>query len=65
VRRGFVGERYEPLVSALYDESPEAAISTQVTFEDGRKGTLAARVKIRDMKIYPPVTAAPPLGKAA
>ena len=65
VRRGFVGERYEPLVTALYDGSLEADISTQVTFEDGRKGTLSARVKIRDMKTYPPVTEAPPLGKAA
>jgi long-chain acyl-CoA synthetase len=65
VRRGFVGERYEPLVAALYDGSPEAAISTQVTFEDGRKGTLSARVKIRDMQTYPPVTEASPLGKAA
>ncbi len=65
VRRGFVGERYEPLVTALYDGSHEAAISTQVTFEDGRKGTLSARVKIHDMKTYPPVTEAPPLGKAA
>jgi long-chain acyl-CoA synthetase len=24
-----------------------------VTFEDGRKGVIAARVKIRDMKLHP------------
>jgi long-chain acyl-CoA synthetase len=49
VRRGFIAERYAPLVAALYDGSREADISTEVTFEDGRKGVIAARVKIRDM----------------
>ncbi len=49
VRRGFVAERYAPLVAALYDGSEEAVISAEVTFEDGRRGVLAARVKIRDM----------------
>jgi long-chain acyl-CoA synthetase len=60
VRRGFVAERYAPLVKALYDGSKEADISTEVTFEDGRKGTISARVKIRDM-----APATPPLEKAA
>ncbi len=49
VRRGFVAERYAPLVTALYDGSAEGAINTEVTFEDGRHGVLAARVRIRDM----------------
>jgi long-chain acyl-CoA synthetase len=53
VRRGFVAERYAPLVKALYDGSAEADISTEVTFEDGRKGTISARVKIRDMQLVP------------
>ena len=38
VRRGFIAERYAPLVTALYDGSDEADIRTEVTFEDGRKG---------------------------
>ena len=50
VRRSFVAERYSPLVEAFYDGSSEAAISTEVTFEDGRKGVLSARVKIRDVQ---------------
>jgi long-chain acyl-CoA synthetase len=62
VRRGFIAERYAPLVAALYDGSKEADISTQVTFEDGRKGTISARVKIRDMQTYPATAA---LEKAA
>ncbi|MBS0535165.1 MAG: AMP-binding protein [Proteobacteria bacterium] len=53
VRRGFVAERYAPLINALYDGSTEADISTEVTFEDGRKGTISARVRIRDMKLEP------------
>lgn len=62
VRRGFVAERYAPLIKALYDGSAEADISTQVTFEDGRKGTISARVKIRDVAAVP---VKPAMGKAA
>ncbi|HMB10404.1 MAG TPA: long-chain fatty acid--CoA ligase, partial [Saliniramus sp.] len=58
VRRGFIAERYEPLVTALYDGSTEADIRTEVTFEDGRKGVIAARVTIRDMPIHPVTTEA-------
>lgn len=50
VRRGFIAERYAPLIRAFYDGSAEADISTEVTFEDGRKGVISARVKIRDMQ---------------
>jgi len=53
VRRSFIAERYAPLVQALYANAKEADISTEVTFEDGRKGVVRARVAIRDMKVYP------------
>jgi long-chain acyl-CoA synthetase len=62
VRRGFIAERYAPLITAFYDGSEEADIATEVTFEDGRKGVIRARVKIRDMQ---PAAAAAPLEKAA
>ena len=62
VRRGFVGERYAPLVKALYDGSSEADISTEVTFEDGRKGVISARVKVKDATLYPATSTT---GKAA
>jgi long-chain acyl-CoA synthetase len=58
VRRGFIAERYGPLVKALYDGSKEADISTEVTFEDGRKGVISARVKVMDAKIAPIAQAA-------
>ena len=52
VRRGFIAERYAPLVTALYDGSPEQHIATAVTFEDGRKGIVEATIRIVDMPAY-------------
>jgi long-chain acyl-CoA synthetase len=63
VRRRFIAERYAPLIAALYDGSREVDIKTEVTFEDGRKGVIAARIKIRD--VAPVAVPAAPLGKAA
>jgi long-chain acyl-CoA synthetase len=63
VRRGLIAERYAPLVKAFYEGASEAEITTEVTFEDGRKGTLAARVKIHDVMVQP--AAEPRLEKAA
>jgi long-chain acyl-CoA synthetase len=54
VRRGLIAERYAPLIAGLYDGSHEIDIATEVTFEDGRKGVIAARVKVRDMQVQAP-----------
>ena len=62
VRRGFIAERYAPLVNALYSGAKEADIATEVTFEDGRKGVLSAHLKIRDVATAPVST---PLDLAA
>lgn len=62
VRRGFIAQRYAQLVAGLYDGSETVSVSTEVTFEDGRKGVIAGEVGIRDMPGYP---AAMPAGKAA
>ncbi|MBV9054086.1 MAG: long-chain fatty acid--CoA ligase, partial [Hyphomicrobiales bacterium] len=53
VRRGYIAERYATLVRALYDGSPEATISIEITFEDGRRGELAGRLAIRDAQLFP------------
>jgi long-chain acyl-CoA synthetase len=53
LRRGHIVDRYGPLVEALYDGSTEAQITTEITFDDGHKGTIAARIAIRDMPPYP------------
>jgi long-chain acyl-CoA synthetase len=63
IRRGLIEERYGTLLNALYDGSKLADVATEMTFEDGRKGTLAARIAIHDMKTYP--VPAKPLEKAA
>ncbi|MGE0154703.1 MAG: AMP-binding protein [Reyranellaceae bacterium] len=54
VRRGFIGERYQVLVEALYDGSRRCAIDTEVTFEDGRKGTLRGDIAIEDAQTFAP-----------
>ena len=53
VRRSFIAERYAPLIAALYDGSQRCHIVTEVTFEDGRKGSIEGDVRIVDMKTYP------------
>lgn len=53
VRRSFIAARYRPLLKALYDGSKSCKISTEVTFEDGSKGSITGDVKIVDMKPYP------------
>lgn len=58
VRRGFIAERYQPLIDALYSGKTEQFIATEVTFEDGRKGNISATVKIRDAKTSPVAVAA-------
>ena len=62
VRRSFIAERYAPLIEALYDGSTEKYVETEVIFEDGRKGKIAATVEIREMKRMP---AAPAQKEAA
>jgi long-chain acyl-CoA synthetase len=60
VRRSFIGERYKPLVDALYDGSRSVHMKVEVTFEDGRKGMIEGDVAIRDLAPH----TAQPLRKA-
>jgi long-chain acyl-CoA synthetase len=65
VRRRFVGERFKPLIDALYSGRESAEIETEVTFEDGRKGLLKAELRIRDAKTVPLPAAVEPLRRAS
>ncbi len=58
VRRGFIAEKYQPLVDALYSGKTEQYIETVVKFEDGRTGSVSATLKISDAKTFAPVKAA-------
>jgi long-chain acyl-CoA synthetase len=51
VRRRFIAERYASLIEALYDGTTEVDFTTEITFEDGRRGSIAARVEIRDVAV--------------
>jgi long-chain acyl-CoA synthetase len=62
VRRAFVAERYQPLIDAVYDGSNEKFVTTEVTYEDGRKGNISATVRILDVPVF---GVAPPLPEAA
>ena len=48
VRRGVIDERYRTLIEALYSDRRQVAVETEVTFEDGRTGTIRADMAIRD-----------------
>ena len=58
VRRGFIAEKYQPLVDALYGGKTEQFIETVVKFEDGRSGSVSATLKISDTQTFAPVLAA-------
>jgi long-chain acyl-CoA synthetase len=58
VRRSFIAEKYGPLVDALFTGKQIQHIETQVKFEDGRTGTIAADIKIAEAKRFPAVTKA-------
>ena len=58
VRRGFIAEKYDVLVDALYGGKTEQFIETVVKFEDGRTGKVSATLKIMDAKTFDAVKAA-------
>ena len=55
VRRGFIAERYQVLVEALYAGKTEQYVETEVRFEDGRTGKVAATLRMVDVQILPAV----------
>ncbi|MDJ0608069.1 MAG: AMP-binding protein [Kiloniellales bacterium] len=55
VRRRTVTERYAPLIDGLYGGDDHAFIESEVTFEDGRKGKLAADLAIASAETYQPM----------
>jgi long-chain acyl-CoA synthetase len=47
VRRKMIAEKYADLLTALYDGSSEVYTTTEVTYEDGSKGSISATLEIR------------------
>ncbi len=58
VKRGFISEKYQVLVDALYAGKAEQFIETQVKFEDGRSGVVSATLQIVDAKVFPSMSKA-------
>ena len=52
VRRGYIGDKYQVLVDAMYGGKAEQFIETAVKFEDGRSGSVSATLKIVDVKTF-------------
>ncbi|HEX6137691.1 MAG TPA: AMP-binding protein [Casimicrobiaceae bacterium] len=52
VRRGFIAEKYGALIDALYAGRTVQHIETQVKFEDGRTGVVAADLRIDEAKTF-------------
>jgi long-chain acyl-CoA synthetase len=49
VRRGFVAEKYAPVIAALYGGAREARVTMDITFEDGRRSTLSSTLGVHDV----------------
>jgi long-chain acyl-CoA synthetase len=53
VRRNIIAEKFAELIAALYDGSASVYTETEVTYEDGRKGSIKATLEIRDARVVP------------
>jgi long-chain acyl-CoA synthetase len=53
VRRRYVGEKYASVIDAFYSGAAEVALSTSITYEDGRQATIQSRVAIEDVDGVP------------
>jgi long-chain acyl-CoA synthetase len=56
VRRRIIEDKYADIIAALYDGSAEVSTETEVTYEDGRKGSIKATLGVCDAKIMPVTT---------
>lgn len=51
VRRRVIEDKFSDIIDALYDGSNEVSTTTEVTYEDGRKGSISATLEIRDAAV--------------
>ena len=53
VRRRIIEEKFSDIIDAMYDGSSEVSTTTEVTYEDGRKGAISATLEIRSAAVQP------------
>jgi long-chain acyl-CoA synthetase len=49
IRRRFVAEKYAAVVDAFYRGDGKVEVTTEITYEDGRKATLTSTIPIEDI----------------
>lgn len=53
VRRNIIADKFDDLLAALYNGAEEVFTTTEVTYEDGRKGSISATLKIVEAEVVP------------
>jgi long-chain acyl-CoA synthetase len=53
VRRRIVEEKFDDLIAGLYDGKSDIHTTTEVTYEDGRKGSISAHLTLMDAAVVP------------
>jgi len=53
VRRGFIQQKFDQLVDAMYGGLSQQYVETAVKFEDGRTGKINATLKVIDAEVFP------------
>jgi long-chain acyl-CoA synthetase len=51
VRRRIIEQKYADLIEGLYSDKSQISTSTEVTYEDGRKGSISADLELRDVTL--------------
>ena len=51
VRRNIIADKFDDLLAALYNGAEEVFTTTEVTYEDGRKGAISATLKIANAQV--------------
>lgn len=49
VRRGFVSQKYETIITALFSDVSEVPVTSVITYQDGRQAILETKLRIRSV----------------